>query len=120
MDEVHLGGAGKVADGEHRPKGFLKAGNIADRGVGTQKLLVGFALHLDQVRHLHDFVNVAEDLADALLCGLRVSCLGRHVISCRFGRIFFRIAAKIQPDSVALATKKSAGRGCPNRTVSVL
>jgi len=25
-----------------------------------------FALHLDQVRHLHHFVDVAEDLADAL------------------------------------------------------
>src|SRR3546814_6723858 len=35
--------------------------------VRTQELLIAFALNLDQVRHLHHFVNVAEDLADPLL-----------------------------------------------------
>src|SRR5690606_15097748 len=46
-----------------------------------------FALDLDQVRHLHHFVDVAEDLADALLLGAdrradrlagSLGCLVRH------------------------------------------
>src|SRR5690606_16073221 len=67
VDEVELGGAGEVADREHRAKRLLEARDIAGRLVGAQELLVRFALDLDQVRHLHDFVDVAEDLADTLL-----------------------------------------------------
>ena len=37
---------------------------MADRLVGAQELFVAFALDLDQVRHLHHFVDIAEDLAD--------------------------------------------------------
>ena len=47
-----------------------------------QELLVAFALHLDKVRHLHHFVDVAENLADALLLGsgVRRDRLVRHII----------------------------------------
>ena len=71
VDEVELGGAGEVADREHRAQRLLEARDVAGRLVGAQELLVAFALDLDQVRHLHDFVDVAEDLADALLLAAR-------------------------------------------------
>jgi hypothetical protein len=80
IDEIQLGGAGEVANREHRAQRLLQAGHIAGLGIGAQELLVGFALHLDEVRHLNHFVDVAEDLADALFRGARKgSCLGRHV-----------------------------------------
>jgi hypothetical protein len=44
-----------------------------------QELFVAFALNLDQVRHLHNFVDVAEDLADARFavpCALRLRVTG--------------------------------------------
>ena len=67
IDEIELGGAGEIADREHAAQRLLEARDIADRRIGAQELLVALALHLDQVRHLHDFVDVAEHLADALL-----------------------------------------------------
>jgi hypothetical protein len=92
VDEVELGGAGEVADREHRAQRLLEARDVAGALVRAQELLVAFALDLDQVRHLHHFVDVAEDLADALLLaadgradrgagGLR---LLRHGGSCLF------------------------------------
>ena len=84
IHEIQLGGAGEIADREHAAQRLFQAGDIAVLGARAQEMLVAFALHLDQVRHLHDFVDVAEHLADALLRGtLRDggNCLGRHGIS---------------------------------------
>ena len=56
----------------------------------AKELLVGFALNLDQVRHFADFVDIAEDLADAARVvgpghGGHVFLLGRHLIPCAPG-----------------------------------
>ncbi len=69
MDEIQLGGAGEVADREDAAQGLLEAGDIAVLRPRAEELLIALALHLDQVRHFRDFVDVAEDLADALRCG---------------------------------------------------
>ena len=82
MDEIELGGAGEIADREHRAQRLFEARDIAVLRSRAQELLVALALNLDQVRHFRDFVDVAEDLADAL--GRRRPgfggrfCLGRH------------------------------------------
>ena len=103
MDEIEFGGAGEVADREDAAQGLFEAGDVIDLLVRAQELLVAFALNLDQVRHLHDFVNVSEDLADAALgraglgpgpnvLGARVvRALGRHrsrkpLLPCRADR----------------------------------
>src|SRR3546814_1380213 len=64
MDEVHLGGAGEVADRENAAQRLFQTGDIADLGVGAQELLIALPLDLDQVRHLHHFVDVAEYLSE--------------------------------------------------------
>jgi len=74
VNEVQLAGAGKVADRENRTQRLFQARDVTDRRIGTQELFIRFALNLDQVRHLHHFVDVAEDLADALLCSRAQSC----------------------------------------------
>ena len=74
IDEVEFGGAGEVADRKDAAQGLFQAGDVIDLLVRAQELLVALALHLDQVRHVDDFVDVAEDLADAPLRGAR--CLG--------------------------------------------
>ena len=63
--EVEMRGAGEILDREHRAQRLFEAGDIAGRGIGAEELLVAFALNLDEVRHFGDFVDVAEDLADA-------------------------------------------------------
>ena len=91
MDEVEFGSTGEVADRKHRAQRLLEAGDVIDLLVRTQELLVALALHLDEVRHIDDFMDVAEDLADpafrralricsaCLLGGLRGSFrLGSH------------------------------------------
>ena len=65
MVEVEVRGAGEILDREDRAQGLLEARDIADRGVGAEELLIAFALNLDEVRHLADFVDVAENLADS-------------------------------------------------------
>src|SRR5205814_9264956 len=90
MVEVEVRGAGEIDDREHRAKRFLEARDIARLGVRAEELLVAFALNLDEVRHLRNFVDVAEDLADAprgsvaarLPFGRSVDRLGRHDIPC--------------------------------------
>ncbi len=79
MDEVQLGGAGKVADREHAAQRLFQPRHIAGRRIGAQELLIAFALHLDQVRHLHHFVDVAENLADALG---RAASRSRNCLAC--------------------------------------
>ena len=74
VDEIEFGGTGEVADREDRAQRLFEAGDVIDLLVRAQELFVALALHLDQVRHVDDFVDVAEDLADAPLRGAR--CLG--------------------------------------------
>ncbi len=66
MDEVQFGGAGEVADREDAAQGLLQARHVAVLRSRAEELLVALALNLDEVRHFGDFVDVAEDLADAL------------------------------------------------------
>ena len=87
--EVEVGGAGEIFDREDRAKRLFEARDIAGRRIGAEELLIAFALNLDQVRHLRDFVDVAEDLADPPLVGFRpaagggsVDRFGRHDIPC--------------------------------------
>ena len=63
--EVEVRGAGEILDREDRAQGLFEAGDIAGRGIGAEELLIAFALNLDEVRHFADFVDVAENLADA-------------------------------------------------------
>ena len=77
MHEVQLGGAGEIADRENAAQRLFKAGDIAHRRVGPQELLIAFALHLDEVRHLHDFADMAKVLADAAAVVERLHALGR-------------------------------------------
>ena len=67
MHEVEFAGAGEIANREDRTQGLFQARNIARGRIRPQELVIRFALDLDQVRHLHHFVDVAEDLADPLL-----------------------------------------------------
>src|SRR5260370_28116207 len=46
-----------------------------DRLVDHQKLVIGRLLNLDEVRHLRDFLDVSEELANAFATG---ECLLRH------------------------------------------
>ncbi|MET3825467.1 hypothetical protein ABIC16_001160 [Sphingomonas sp. PvP055] len=84
IDEVEFGGAGEIADRENAAQRLLETRDITDRGVRAQELLVALALDLDQVRHLHDFVDVAENLADTALGGAAFCCarLGRALVGC--------------------------------------
>ena len=109
MDKVHFGGAGEVADREDAAQRLFQARHIADLGVGPQELFVALPLNLDQVRHLHHFVDVAEHLADALFCAGVADggkSLGRHACpacTCLRGRLFvafFRIAAEFQSEAM--------------------
>ena len=66
MDEIEFGGAGEIADREDAAQGLLEAGDIAVLRARAEELLIALALDLDEVRHFGDFVDVAENLADAL------------------------------------------------------
>src|SRR5208283_1450789 len=78
LDELEMRGVGKVLDRKHRLEHRLQAfgGTGAFRRVHEKKLVVRRLLHFDQVRHLADFLDVPEDLANALAAG---ECL-RHVV----------------------------------------
>ena len=90
MIEIEVRRAGEVDDREDRPERLLETRNVAGLGVRTQELFVALALNLDQVRHLGDFVDVAENLADAPRIGLETAgrltrCGDRfagHVLPC--------------------------------------
>jgi hypothetical protein len=61
-------GAGEIRDREHRLEHGLQAlvGPAAGGLLDHQELVVGRLLNLDEVRHLRDFLDVAEELANAL------------------------------------------------------
>ncbi len=88
--EVEVRGAGEILDRENRAKRLFEARDIADCRVRAEELLVAFALNLDEVRHFRDFVDVAENLADAPRVGLEparrltrcVDRFGRHCLPC--------------------------------------
>src|SRR5579871_4303323 len=72
-----MSGVGEVLDREHRLEHRLQSlgRTAALRRVHQQKLVVRSLLDLDQVRHLADFPDVPENLANALAAS---ECL-RHV-----------------------------------------
>ncbi len=68
LDEFKHRGVGKIRDREHGFEHRLQAlvGPAADRLAHQQELVVGRLLNLDEVRHLRDFLNFSEKLANAL------------------------------------------------------
>ena len=98
VDEFEHRGVGEIRDREHRLEHGLQAlvGPAADGLVDQQELVIGRLLNLDEVRHLRDFLDVSEELANALATG---ECLLRHLAShfvAREGRTF-RSATAIAP-----------------------
>ncbi len=87
MDEIKLCRARKIADWKDTAQGLFKAGNIARFLVRAQELLIAFALNLNEVGHIDDFVNITEDLTNAALgCALRHAfgpfCFSSHECRC--------------------------------------
>ena len=68
LHELEMRGVAEVLDRKHRLEHRLQALGRPRALVrpGEQKLIVGRLLHLDQVRHFADFLDVPEDLANAL------------------------------------------------------
>ena len=79
LDEFEHRGVGEIRDREHRLEHGLQAlvGPAADRLLHQQELVVGRLLNLDEVRHLRDFLDFPEKLANALATGKRL----RHLVS---------------------------------------
>ena len=77
LDEFELGGLREILDREDRLEHRLQAlvRPLPAARVPEEKLVVRSLLHLDQVRHFADFLDVPEDLANPLAAG---ECL-RHV-----------------------------------------
>src|SRR5262249_48308793 len=73
LHEFEHRGVGKVRDREHRLEYGLQAlvGPAADWLPHQQELVVGRLLNLDEVRHLCDFLDFPEKLANALATGKR-------------------------------------------------
>ena len=82
-DELEKRGIGEVGDREDRLEHRLQAfvGPPALRLVHEQELVVGRLLNLDEVRHLGDFPDGAEEPADPSPTG---ECLGHVHSSCHF------------------------------------
>ena len=78
LDEFEMRRVGEVLDRKHRLEHRLQAlvGTGALRRIPQEELVVRRLLHLDQVRHFADLLDVPEDLANALAAG---ECL-RHVV----------------------------------------
>ena len=84
FDEFELGGLREVRNREHRLENGLQAlgRTAALRRLHDEELVVAGLLHLDEVRHLADLLDVTEDLANTLAAG---ECL-RHVAPHRLRR----------------------------------
>src|SRR6202042_883591 len=76
-NEFQHRGAGEIRDRKYRAEYRLQAlvQPPAFRLVDHQELVVGRLLNLDQVRHLRDFLDMSEELANAFATG---ECLLRH------------------------------------------
>src|SRR5262249_42729826 len=122
LDEFEHRGVGKVRDREHRLEYGLQAlvGPAADRLPPQQELGVGRFLNLDEVRHLCDFLDFPEKLANALATGKRL----RHLIS-RFvepsgpGRLSGRppsiATIRTAVETLSYAIRPTAEPPCPCR-----
>jgi hypothetical protein len=93
FDEFELGGLREVRNREHRLENGLQAlgRTAALRRLHDEELVVAGLLHLDEVRHHADLLDVTEDLANTLAAS---ECL-RHVApqsSSPAGRIGLRPA----------------------------
>ena len=68
LHEVEDGAVGEILDREHRPEHLLKTqvGPLLRRDVHLQEVIVGAALHLDEVGHLGDFRDAPEALPNTL------------------------------------------------------
>ena len=77
LDEFEMSGVGEVLDREHRLEDRLQpfVWTLALRRIHQQELIIRGLLDFDQVRHLADFLDVPEHLANALAAS---ECL-RHV-----------------------------------------
>src|SRR5208337_2470124 len=114
LHELEMRGVGEILDRKHRLEHRLQAlaGTAGLRRVHEEKLVVGGLLHLDQVRHFADFLDMPEDLANALAAG---ECL-RHVVpqcsKALFGdrrdRPWAVGASRTPPDVSALTRRPSA------------
>ena len=83
MDEVEFRRSGKILNRENAAQRFFEAGYITNGRVRAQELLIAFALNLDQVGHVDNFVDVTEDFADTLLTReCRRSGTGCHKVLC--------------------------------------
>src|SRR5262249_34702423 len=84
--ELELGGVGEVGDWKHRLEHGLQTlvRAAAVRLLDEQELVVGRLLNLDEVRHLGDFLDLAEELADALATGERLCQRGLSLRPPRF------------------------------------
>ena len=73
-DEFQHRGVGEIRDRKHRPEHRLQAlvQPPADRLVDHQELVIGRLLNLDEVRHLRDFLDMPEELANAFATGERL------------------------------------------------
>ncbi len=74
VDEFELRGVGEVGDREHRLEHRLQTlvGTPAVGLLDQQELVVGRLLNLDEVRHLCDFLDFSEELADPFTTGERL------------------------------------------------
>jgi len=76
-DELQHRGAREIRDRKHRPEHGLQTfvQPSADGFIDHQELVVRRLLNLDEVRHLRDFLDVTEELANPFATR---ECLLRH------------------------------------------
>ena len=93
-DEVQLRRVGEVLDREHGLEHRLQAlvGPAAGGLRHQQELVVGRLLNLDEVRHLRDFLDFPEKLANAL--ATNKSLRSSHMISSPSNRLAVRTALR--------------------------
>src|SRR5204863_1816001 len=119
-DEFEHRGVGEIRNREHGLEHGLQALiRPAARGLrDLQELVIGRLLNLDEVRHLCDFLDFSEKLANAL--ATNKSLRSSHVLSSpsnRMARTTLRSAAiQSRPSGQASGAEFTAIRTChPNR-----
>ena len=108
FDELEMGGVGEVLDREHRLEHRLQSlgRTPAFRRVHQQKLIVRSLLDLDQVRHLADFLDVPENLANALAAS---ECL-RHVAPLKLACPLFSTPTRQDAQRIARQSSRGVAR----------
>ena len=98
-DKFQHRGAGKIRNreyrAEHRLQAFVRP--PAGRLVHHQELVIGGLLNLDEVRHLRDFLDVTEELANAFATGERLLRHRGLSLSLPFWGQTFRSAIAVAP-----------------------